>query len=103
MVVFEYAEAIVLLIGIVGFVPALLDFRSVRTNYLFFIGFATVLLGLVATNLEAFIFENELNLIEHALGMLLPGVLFLLWARKNYHDQSFIRKNIERMSNGARK
>ncbi len=102
MAPFVVGEALVLLIGFLGFVPAALDFHESRKLTPFFAGYVALLVGLLATNLEAFAFASEMNVIEHVVGILFASILFLAWAKKNYDGQFLMQRGMEKISLGKK-
>ncbi|MEK6821270.1 MAG: hypothetical protein AABY11_02645, partial [archaeon] len=65
MAVFEVAEGMVLLIAVLGFIPALMDIRTSRKLTSFFWGYVLIIIGLAATTMEAFHEAAWWNIVEH--------------------------------------
>ncbi|WP_396611612.1 hypothetical protein ACH9L7_15645 [Haloferax sp. S1W] len=64
-----------LVVSLVGLVPVVTQYKD--ETKLFTAGYVLLVVGMLATNLEVFVLEPVLNLVEHGLGIGLAGVTFL--------------------------
>lgn len=94
---FEYAEFVLFLILFFGYLPVIFIYKSYRQTRLFFFAYTILLIGVLASNLEAFHWSKGWDIIEHGLGVGLAGVLFLLYAYRSYRETVFLRKKLEEM------
>lgn len=75
-------------VGIFSFFIALAAFsitvgmygRKKKYLYVFFLGYLCLAAGLLAANFSNFIFYDILSPISHILGIMLPGLFFLITA-----------------------
>ncbi|MFC7205175.1 hypothetical protein ACFQJC_16775 [Haloferax namakaokahaiae] len=72
-------ELVLVLIALVGLVPVLLLHTS--RSKLFTGGYLLLCVGALATNVEALVLGDILNLVEHGAGIAASGIVFLLAAR----------------------
>lgn len=82
---FEPAELVVLVVALVGLLPILTYYRE-ETRWLTF-AYGFLLIGAVATNLEAVVLPGVVNLGEHVLGVMGAGVAFAVAAYMHRRDQ----------------
>lgn len=81
---FGTLEVVGLLVAVIGLVPVLSQYRE-ETRW-FTMGYVLLVIGMIATNLEAVVLGDVLNLVEHGIGIGLAGLTFFLAAylrRKN--------------------
>ncbi|MGB9956616.1 hypothetical protein ACOZ4B_09535 [Haloferax prahovense] len=77
-------EVTALAVALVGLIPVITQYRD--ETKLFAAGYVLLVVGMVATNLEALFLGSVLNFVEHAVGIGLAGVTFFAAAyvrRKN--------------------
>ncbi len=97
MPVFEYAEFVLFLILLLGYLPVIFIFRAYKQARLFFYAYTALLIGIAASNIESFGFKWAMNLLEHGVGVGLAGIIFLLYTYRNYRETIFLRKKLEEM------
>jgi hypothetical protein len=93
-----FPEILVLLFAILGYVPAVLDYRASRSSKIFFIGFTAMVLGIISQNVWLMTWNEAFYIQYHLIGILGGSLLFLYWTQCNYEGQQFMRKKIERLS-----
>ncbi|CQR48807.1 MULTISPECIES: hypothetical protein [Haloferax] len=77
-------EVTALAVALVGLIPVITQYRE--ETKLFAVGYVLLVVGMVATNVEALFLGSVLNFVEHAFGIGLAGVTFFAAAylrRKN--------------------
>ncbi|MFC7130825.1 hypothetical protein [Haloferax chudinovii] len=77
-------EVTALAVALVGLIPVITQYRA--ETKLFTVGYVLLVVGMVATNVEALFLGSVLNFVEHAFGIGLAGVTFFAAAylrRKN--------------------
>ena len=74
--VFEIGEAVSLLIGLIGYVILLIEFKRNGKLLHLFLAYTFLLIGAISTVAEDFFLGNIFNLLEHTVGMALAGVAF---------------------------
>lgn len=97
-----FAEILVLLFAILGYVPAVLDYRASRSAKIFFFGFTAIVVGIVSQNIWLMTTNESVHVLYHLIGILGAGVLFLYWTQRNHDDQFFLRNRMERLSRDKR-
>ncbi|MFA1611932.1 hypothetical protein [Halobellus rubicundus] len=70
----EPGELVLLTVAIVGLVPVIL--RYTDEAKWFTLGYCCLVVGAVATNVEALVLGDVFNFVEHAFGLLGSGVAF---------------------------
>lgn len=75
---FDPLEVAVCVIALIGLVPVLTQYRE-ETKY-FALGYVLLVISAVATNLEAVVLPDVLNVVEHGAGIAGAGVVFLVAA-----------------------
>lgn len=93
----DFGEQVLFLVLFFGYVPIIFIYLSYRQIKLFFFGYTAILIGVLASNIEPFWAKSAMNLIEHGVGVGLAGMLFLLYAYRNYRETIFLRKKLEEM------
>ncbi|WP_049926979.1 hypothetical protein [Halopiger goleimassiliensis] len=76
----EPGELILLTIAVVGLVPVLLGYKP-EAKW-FAVGYGCIVVGTLATNLEALAFNTAFNFLEHSVGLMGVGIAF---AYATYH------------------
>ncbi|MBO4248440.1 hypothetical protein IL252_11500 [Halomicrobium sp. IBSBa] len=82
--VFAPMEVVGLLVAVIGLIPVLTQYRE-ETRW-FTAGYCLLVVGMVATNLEAVVLGEVLNFVEHGIGIGVAGLTFFAAAylrRKN--------------------
>ena len=74
----EIEELFVLLVLLVGYVPVIRAYASRRRAPWLFAGYSALLVGRAATILEDLAFAGVFGFVEHAVGVALAGLLFLV-------------------------
>jgi hypothetical protein len=95
---FEYGEFILFLTLLFGYIPVIFTYKTYHQTRLFFIAYTALLFGITASNLEAFVLPFAFNLVEHGIGVALAGILFLVYAFRNYKETIFLREKIENIA-----
>lgn len=90
LTVFDPQELVVLLVALGGVFPLAVFYRE-RTRLLVLV-YAFLLVGAVSTNLEALVFPDALNLIEHGVGYLGVGLALALFATR---ERGRIRRTVD--------
>jgi len=67
-------ELVLVVIALLGLVPVLL--LNTERSKLFTAGYAMLVVGAIATNAEALVLGDVLNLVEHGGGLMGSGLLF---------------------------
>jgi Na+/H+ antiporter NhaD/arsenite permease-like protein len=93
-----FAELLVLLFAVLGYVPAILDYRASQSAKIFFAGFTAVVIGIVSQNIWLMNGNESFHALYHLVGIMGAGMIFLYWTQSNYESQQFMRKKMERMS-----
>lgn len=75
---FSVLELVALFVSLVGLVPVLTQHRE-STKW-FTAGYGLLVVGMVATNLEAVVLPVVLNFVEHGVGVGLAGVVLFVAA-----------------------
>ncbi|WP_134668449.1 hypothetical protein [Halorussus marinus] len=76
-------EVVGLIVSVIGLVPVVLQYRD--ESKWFTVGYLLLVVGMVATNLEAIVLGTVLDLVEHGVGVGAAGIAFL-WA-------AYLRRN----------
>ena len=71
-------ELVLIAIALMGLVPVLLAYRD-RSKW-FVAGYVLLVVGAIATNVEALVLGDVLNVVEHGAGLLGSAVAFLVAA-----------------------
>ncbi|WP_148414977.1 hypothetical protein [Haloferax sp. KTX1] len=77
-------EVTALAVSLVGLIPVITQYRE--ETKLFAAGYVLLVVGMIATNVEALFLGSVLNFVEHAFGIGLAGATFFAAAylrRKN--------------------
>jgi len=74
----EIEELFVLLVLLVGYVPVIRAYVSRRRAPWLFAGYTALVVGRAATILEDLALAGVLGFVEHAVGVALAGLLFLV-------------------------
>jgi len=90
LTVFDPQELVVLLVALGGVFPLAVFYRE-RTRLLVLV-YAFLLVGAVSTNLEALVFPDALNLVEHGVGYLGVGLALALFATR---ERGRIRRTVD--------
>ncbi len=93
-----FAELLVLLFAVLGYIPAFLDYRASRSSKIFFFGFTAIVIGIVSQNIWLMTWSESFHILYHLVGILGAGMLFLYSTQRNYETQLFMRKKMERLS-----
>ncbi|MEK6971065.1 MAG: hypothetical protein AABW68_05280 [archaeon] len=93
-----FAELLVLLIAVLGYVPAIMDYRASRSAKMSFSGFTAVVVGILAMNVGLLTGNESFHIIYHLIGIMGAGILFLYWTQRNYEEQVFMQKRMERLT-----
>jgi hypothetical protein len=75
---FGTLEVVGLLVAVIGLIPVLSQYRE-ETRW-FTVGYVLLVVGMVATNLEAVVLGDVLNFVEHGVGIGVAGLTFFLAA-----------------------
>ncbi|MDP2666207.1 MAG: hypothetical protein Q8P05_01745 [Candidatus Diapherotrites archaeon] len=101
MVFLESGEVMLLFIAALGYIPVVWTYRHNPETKLFTWGYSLLLLGLVSAILGTFLWPTIFEILEHGMGILLPAILFFLYAQRNYHKSVFLRKKMEELDDGS--
>jgi hypothetical protein len=92
----EPDEVIVLLIILAGYIPVIVSYtRSKGTRWLF-LGYTALLVGAAATVIEGRIYPATLNYIEHIVGVMGAGILFLVCTYLSHEKMATLKEEIKR-------
>ncbi|AAG19984.1 MULTISPECIES: hypothetical protein [Halobacterium] len=75
---FGVLEVVGLIVAVLGLFPVVSQYKE--STKLFTVGYLLLVVGMVATNLEAVVLPVVLNATEHVVGIGLAGVTFLFAA-----------------------
>lgn len=76
-------EVMALFILIIGYIPIVMNFRQWRDRWIFG-AYTALLIGTIATNLEAVVAPVLLNYVEQVVGVMLSGILFAVCAHRSH-------------------
>ncbi|ACV47750.1 MULTISPECIES: hypothetical protein [Halomicrobium] len=82
--VFTPLELVGLIVALVGLIPVLSQYKE-ETKW-FTAGYVLLVVGMVATNIEALLLGGVLNFVEHGIGVGLAGLVFLVAAYVRRRD-----------------
>ncbi len=88
----EPTELIALIIVLAGYIPVIIAFKRRGHVKWLFAAYTALLIGVVATVLEGFIYPVALNYVEHGIGIGLAGVLFFYCAYANREKVSAVEE-----------
>jgi len=81
---FAPLEIVGLVVALVGLVPVLSQYKD-ETKW-FTAGYVLLVVGMLATNIEALFLGGVLNFVEHGIGVGLAGIVFLIAAYVRRRD-----------------
>lgn len=70
----EPGELVLLTIALVGLIPVFL--RYTEDAKWFAVGYCCLVVGVIATNAEALVLGDILNIVEHGVGLMGGGIVF---------------------------
>lgn len=76
--VLDTKELVLVVIALGGLVPVAMHYRE--ESKWFAVGYLLLVVGAVATNVEALFLEELFNAVEHGVGILASGIAFLVAA-----------------------
>ncbi len=94
----EANEVITLIIVLFGYFSVVTCYRDKPSTKWFLAGYTLLIIGMLATNLEAFVFPEIMNLIEHGIGVAGAGIVFLYWAYKHYSQEHFLSRKLQEIN-----
>ncbi len=77
-------EVAVCIVALVGLIPVLTQYRE-KTRF-FALGYVLLVISALATNLEAVVFPDALNVVEHGAGIAGAGIAFVVAAYLRRQD-----------------
>lgn len=80
----EVNEVVVLLIALVGYFPVIFAFRRRNETKWLFIAYSALLFGTIATIAENLVYPDAFNYLEHGIGIMGAGILFVLCSYFSY-------------------
>ncbi len=93
----EANEVIALIIVLYGYFSVVTCYRDKKYTIVFFLAYTALIVGMLATNLEEYILPNEMQLIEHGIGVMGAGLLFLYWAYHHYAQENMLSRKLKEM------
>ncbi|SEW25271.1 hypothetical protein [Halobacterium jilantaiense] len=81
---FGVLEVVGLIVAVLGLLPVLSQYKD-ETKW-FTAGYLLLVVGMIATNLEAVVLPVVLNVTEHVVGIGLAGITFLFAAYQRRQD-----------------
>lgn len=84
----EIWEVIVLLMMLIGYIPLIRAYTRVNRTTWLFAGYTALIIGRIATVAEGFVMPTIFNAIEHGIGILLAGGLFVLYTYQHTKEPS---------------
>lgn len=96
MTFIEANELIVLIFGLLGFIPVIREYIHNKRFSLMLVSYTVLFLGLLATVLEALFWGPFLNGVEHFVGIFVAGICFMLVAKKNNQGLKSITEQTEK-------
>ena len=78
LTVLDTKELVLVVIAVLGLVPVLVSYRE--QSKWFAVGYGLLVVGAVATNVEALAFGDLLDVVEHGVGLMGAGITFFVAA-----------------------
>ena len=78
LTVLDTKELVLVVIAVLGLAPVLVSYRE--QSRWFAVGYGLLVVGAVATNVEALVFGDLLNVVEHGVGLMGAGITFFVAA-----------------------
>ena len=85
----QSGEFVVFLIALAGLAIVSLELKPTKKMTSFFFGYLALFTGTALSVLEGFVYFDQMNLAEHAIGFALAGLLFALCS---YHAHKYLNR-----------